>query len=133
MTLQIAPQIFEAMLVHLQAGYPLEACGILAGPPGRVVCQYPIDNILASPVAYEMDPRQQIAAMIDLEERGWEMTGIYHSHPTGPERPSPTDVAQAFYPDSVYVIVSLADRERPVARAFRIENGRFTEILLVVE
>ncbi|MCZ7670746.1 MAG: M67 family metallopeptidase [Chloroflexi bacterium] len=121
------------MLSHLQAHYPEEACGILAGPPGQAVQLYPIDNIWRSPVAYEMAPQQQLAAMLEIEARGWQMTAVYHSHPTGPERPSAADVAQAYYPESVYIIVSLAEREQPVVRGFIIENGRFHEINLVIE
>ena len=58
------------MMAHLQAEYPLEGCGLLAGN-GRFSTQiYCIDNILRSPVAYEMDPQQQINAMLEFEERG---------------------------------------------------------------
>jgi proteasome lid subunit RPN8/RPN11 len=132
-TLILKRPLPQTMLAHLQAAYPLEACGILAGPPGQAVHQYAIDNIRQSPVAYEMDPQQQLQAMLDLEARGWEMVAIYHSHPAGPERPSPTDIAQAYYPDCAYIIASLADRAAPVLRGFRIENGRFHEITLITE
>lgn len=131
--LHIKRPLYQAMIAHLQAHYPLEACGILAGTTDRISHIYPVNNILTSPVAYEMDPQQQLEAMIDLEGRGWEMSAIFHSHPTGPERPSPTDIAQAYYPDCVYVIVSLANLEEPVVRGFRIENGRYHEIEISVE
>lgn len=125
--------LYQAMVAHLQANYPLEACGILAGVENLVTHIYAIDNRLASPVTYEMDPQQQIKAMIDLEDRGWEMVAIFHSHPTGPEQPSPTDIAQAYYPECVYIIVSLANKETPVVRGFRIENGRYHELKINVE
>jgi proteasome lid subunit RPN8/RPN11 len=57
---------------------------------------------------------------------------IYHSHPAGPLIPSPTDIAEAFYPDSVYIIISLA-QEPPSARAFRITGGVVTEVELQAE
>lgn len=131
--LQIERPLFQAMLALVQAEYPCEACGILAGSANRVRHVYAIDNVLRSPVAYEMDAKQQLTAMLDLEKNGWEMLAIFHSHPTGPERPSPTDVAQAYYPESVYLIVSLAMRENPVVRGYRIENGRYHEVTLSVE
>ena len=131
--LHIKRPLYQALIAHLQAHYPLEACGILAGDGNQVCHVYPVNNILTSPVAYEMDPQQQLEAMIDLEARGWKMDAIFHSHPSGPERPSPTDIAQAYYPDCVYVIVSLADLEEPVVRGFRIENGRYHEIEISVE
>ncbi len=41
--------------------------------------------------------------------------------------PSATDVRLAFWPETYYVLVSLMDRENPVVRAFRIEDGRVSE------
>jgi [CysO sulfur-carrier protein]-S-L-cysteine hydrolase len=124
---------YNQILAHLQAEYPLEACGILAGQAGAIVRVYPIANKLRSPIAYEMEPQQQLAAMLEIDEKGWEMTAVYHSHPQGPETPSQTDVAQAYYPDVMQLIVSLRQRSQPVARAFRIGNGRVTELEFVVQ
>ena len=118
------------MLRHLQEAYPLEACGILAGRRGDVSRHYAVENRLQSSVAFEMDPQQQLEAMMDLEDAGLRMLAIFHSHPKGPETPSPTDVAKAYYPDTAQVIVSLADRRRPVVRAFMIRDGRVDEITL---
>ncbi len=131
--MHITQPVYRAMLAHLQAVYPLEGCGILAGMGETAVHHYAIPNIRRSPVAYEMDPHRQVQVMLELETAGWQMVAIYHSHPTGPAYPSPTDVAQAYYPEAAYVIVSLADRERPLTGAFRIENGRYTRIPLVIE
>ncbi|MCB8984799.1 MAG: M67 family metallopeptidase [Ardenticatenaceae bacterium] len=131
--LRINQPVYEAMLAHLQAVYPLEGCGLLGGVGDTAVRHTAVDNILRSPVAYEMDPTQQIRAMLELEAQGQEMLAIYHSHPAGPPHPSPTDVAQAYYPDAVYLIISLADRAQPVVGAFRIGNGRYTPIPLAIE
>lgn len=122
----------DDMLRQLRDAYPLEACGIMAGLDGRVRRLYAVENRLRSPVAYEMEPRQQIAAMLDLEKAGLEMLAIYHSHPKGPQTPSPTDVAQSYYPGVAYVIVSLADRRQPSIRAFIISEGGFDEIVLKI-
>jgi len=124
---------YNQILAHLQAEYPLEACGILAGLAGEIVHIYPIDNKLHSSTAYEMEPQQQLAAMLEIEDKGWEMTAVYHSHPQGPETPSVTDVAQAYYPDVVQLIVSLQQRSQPVMRAFTIKSGRVTELEIVVQ
>jgi proteasome lid subunit RPN8/RPN11 len=131
-TLIISREAYGNMLAHVQAEYPLEGCGLLAGIAGRVYQLYPVANKLKSATAYEMDPRQQVAAMVEMEARGWEMTAVYHSHPQGPETPSPTDVAQLYYQEAIQVIVSLRERERPVARAFRIEGKQVSEVPLLV-
>lgn len=110
------------MLEHLKAAYPLEACGILAGKDGLVCRIYPVTNRLASPIAYEMDPEEQLAAMLDIEERAWEIIAIFHSHPHGPETPSTRDIIQAYYPEAYYVIVSWQDMKKPSIRAFQIND-----------
>jgi proteasome lid subunit RPN8/RPN11 len=93
---------------------------------------YAVENHLRSRVAFEMEPGQQLKAMLDLEEAGLQMLAIYHSHPNGPGSPSPTDVAKAYYPDVAHVIVSLADRLHPTVRAFTIEHGQVDEITLKI-
>lgn len=122
----------EEMLRLLRDAYPLEACGILAGLDGHVQRVYAVENRLHSQVAFEMEPQQQLDAMLDLEDAGLEMLAIYHSHPTGPQTPSPTDVAKAYYPDVAHVIVSLSDRRRPSVRAFTIKEDNFDEIVLKI-
>ena len=131
--LRMKQSVYGEMMAHLQAVYPLEGCGLVGGLPGEATRCLPVANVLRSPTAYEMEPTAQIEAMILLEDAGLEITGIFHSHPAGPERPSPTDMAQAYYPDAAYIIVSLADRTQPVTRAFRLGNGRTTEISLLIE
>ena len=119
--LQIKRPLLEKMLDHLQACYPLEGCGLLAGDAqGRVTAVYPIENSLHSPTTYEMEPHQQIEAMLALEAAGWQLLAIYHSHPQGPEQPSTTDIAQAYYPEALHIIVSLREQTVPVVRAFQI-------------
>lgn len=126
--IEITKADHQTMLVQLQAAYPLEACGIMAGLEGRVESLYPVDNRLASPYAFDMEPSQLLRAMLDLEEHGWELLAIYHSHPHGPEAPSSSDIAQAYYPEAAHVIVSLRERQHPTARAFTIITGKVLEI-----
>lgn len=126
--IELTQSQYQALLNQMQAAYPLEACGLLAGRENKVAHLYPISNIRKSPVEYEMDPTEQLAAMMDLEDRGWELIGIYHSHPHGPQVPSPTDVAQAYYPEAAYIIVSLSGQHDPGVRAFTITSGEVGEI-----
>jgi proteasome lid subunit RPN8/RPN11 len=59
-----------------------------------------------------------------LDEKGWELGGVFHSHTHTEAYPSPTDVRLASE-DVPYVIVSLADEE-PSIRAFRIVKEDWT-------
>jgi proteasome lid subunit RPN8/RPN11 len=123
---------WQGMVEHVNRWLPEEACGLLAGPPGRVEAMYPVENALHSPVAYEMDGRQQVDAMIDLEAKGWDILGIFHSHPAGPAAPSQTDVAQAYYPDAVYVILVPVVECGWTARGYEIIAGQVTEVRVEV-
>lgn len=131
MALEIRPALAAQIVAQARAGAPLETCGVLGGQAGRALAAYPLANALRSPARYHADADELLAAFLDIEARGWDMVGIYHSHPTGPDKPSATDVAEAYYPDAVYVIVSLA-HEPPSLRAFQIVDGQVSEVGLVI-
>lgn len=112
--------LLAEILAHAQAGYPEEVCGLISGRDGIPLAVHRGRNISPTPrVAYELD-HETLALQIGFEEHGLALWGVYHSHPQGPETPSATDVELAFYPNAVYVIVSLAERERPRVRAYRL-------------
>jgi [CysO sulfur-carrier protein]-S-L-cysteine hydrolase len=113
---------------------PDEACGLLAGDPrtGRVRRFYRCRNRAASSRIYEVDPKDQLRADRDAEERGMEIIGVMHSHTHTDAYPSPTDVAQAVDPAWHYVIVSLRD-EAPVLRSYLIRDERAREEVVSVE
>jgi proteasome lid subunit RPN8/RPN11 len=68
---------------------------------------------------YVIDPREQLKAFRAIEAAGEELVGIYHSHPVSEPIPSPTDRAEAHYPDAFYILISLRTG-KPEVRAFRI-------------
>ena len=125
MNLTLAPGILDEVIAHAKASYPREGCGLLT--PTRFI---PVTNIAPAATEFEMDPAELIAALRDIRNAGEQLTGIYHSHPHGPARPSKTDIEQAYYPEAAHVIVSLAELERPQVAAFRIANGETLEIEL---
>ena len=119
---------YAEMMAHVLAEPALEMCGLLAGQDDVVDRVWPVPNALHSPVAYLMDGPEFAEAMIGCE---FEPLGIFHSHPAGPPVPSPTDVAEAAYPDSVYVVISLQTAP-PSVRGFTIVDGQVREIKLVI-
>jgi len=130
--LRIEQRHYAQMLEHLSLSLPLEGCGFLAGEEGLVTRVYGISNQLASPSAFEMEPQQQLIAMMDIEDRGLDLLAIFHSHPVGPEYPSAVDVSAAYYPEAISLVISFAGTEQPVARAFYIQDEQIREIPLVV-
>lgn len=132
-TLTIRRAHYQQMLVQLLAAYPDEGCGLLAGVGDEVTGVHPVTNTLRSPVAYEMDAREQLLTMLAIEDAGEEIVAIFHSHPQGPPWPSATDVRQNLYPDVRQIVVSLADRQQPAARAFWIREGQVQPIELRIQ
>lgn len=130
---ELAPTLADQIAAHARECYPEEACGIIAGAGEEGMALYRGRNLSPTPrVAFELDPGT-LARQLDFEQAGLAMTATYHSHPLGPETPSPVDIDQASegYPDSVTIICSLADVSTPVLRAFRIDHGQVREIALV--
>jgi proteasome lid subunit RPN8/RPN11 len=127
MTLYLTEEQAEETIRHARREYPKEACGLLAGKDGRVEKVYQMTNAEHSSVTYRLDPEEQYRAFTEIEEEGWELLAIYHSHGHSPAYPSATDLELAFYPDCLYLIISLADRAQPTIRAFRIVEGMIEE------
>ena len=88
-------------------------------------------NVHPTPTTrYVIDPREQLQAFRSIDAAGEDLVGIYHSHPVSQPFPSPTDRAEAHYPDAIYVLVSLRTGE-PEMRAFRIGHDEFIAELTV--
>ena len=128
----IDQESYDQLVAHARAEFPNEACAFLAGSNGRVEKVYTLPNAAASPTFYVVESRAQLRAMQEMEERGWDLLGIFHSHTFTEAYPSRTDIERAVYPDATYLILSLADQERPVLRAFRIVDGEVSEEELAV-
>ncbi len=115
------------MIAHAREDAPNECCGIIAADNGAATKLYRAVNAEASPYRYNVDPKDLLRIYHDLDDRGWDVMVIYHSHTHTEAYPSPTDTRLAAWPDAYYVIVSLEDEANPVVRAFRITDGEVTE------
>ncbi|MEZ0241721.1 MAG: Mov34/MPN/PAD-1 family protein [Chloroflexota bacterium] len=131
--------IRSAIVAHAVAGLPNEACGLVIGDRpaaegGRATRWVALANPAASPYRYEIEPEDLLRLTIELDDSDEVIWAIVHSHVASPARPSPTDVRQSFYPDALYVIVSLRPGEAdPVTgaesvRAWRIVDGAVHEV-----
>ena len=132
-------EIRRALVAHARADFPNEACGLIAGTApaasgGLATRWHAARNRAASPLRYEVHPDDLLSAALSIDDSGEVIWGIVHSHVRSPARPSPTDVGLAFYPDALYLLVSLDAAETdPVTgaasiRAWRIVDGRVFEV-----
>lgn len=125
----IPQPVIEEIIEHAKEDYPNEACGIVAGKDFASSHIYRMTNTEKSPVSYFMEPKEQFMVSKEIRNRKEQMLAIYHSHPDSEAFPSAKDVQLAFYPDSLYIIVSLVKKE-PVVKAFSIKEGDIKEILV---
>jgi proteasome lid subunit RPN8/RPN11 len=133
--------IREAIVAHAREGYPNEACGLIVGDApaaagGGALRFEATRNKAASPYRYEIDPDDLYRLTIATDDADEVFWGIVHSHTHTPAVPSPTDVGLAFYPDALYLLVSLAEDQadpatgEPGIRAWRILGGEVFEVAL---
>jgi proteasome lid subunit RPN8/RPN11 len=130
--LRIDHDQYDALVAHARAGYPNEACALLAGRDGTAERVYALPNAEASPTFYVVDAKVQLRVMTEMDDLGLDLVGIFHSHVATEAYPSRTDVELAAYPDAAYLILSLADQDAPVLRAFRIRDGQVADERLEV-
>ena len=119
--------MIDEMVAHAREEAPNECCGLIAADDGDAVRVYRATNAEHSPVKYVVDPRDQIRIQNDIDDNGWDLGAIYHSHTRTEPFPSQTDINLARnWPDPIYLIVGVAGDEAHV-RAFRIVDGQVSE------
>jgi proteasome lid subunit RPN8/RPN11 len=128
--LKLKPEHLQAMRRHVSAQAPLEACGLLAGKQDLVETVLRVRNADQSPVRFRMDAQEQYNAFEWIDAQGLDLVGIFHSHPSGPDTVSPTDIAEAAY-EVVHLIWSPTGHKWS-ARGFWIEKGLVTNVDLQV-
>lgn len=110
--------------------YPEEACGLLFGKGGIIEIVISITNDLHSPTQFRMNPSEQARAFIAMDSLENELIAIFHSHPTGPECPSQTDLQEYAYPGVFYLIWYFKENAWS-CRAFRIHEHEYQELEIV--
>ena len=109
--LKLSESHYKSIKDHVDGTPDVEVCGLIGGvwqPYDRLALArvvIPVKNVDPAPsVRYAMEPQALLNAVLNFEKKGWEVVGIYHSHPHGTAQPSVTDAAEAMYPDAVYLI-----------------------------
>jgi [CysO sulfur-carrier protein]-S-L-cysteine hydrolase len=123
--------LVNQLLHHAQMNAKREVCGLIGARDSVPTHCYPVGNIAPSPEReFFMDPQGQIRAMRRMRERGEELFGIYHSHPETSPLPSASDLAQAAYPNVLYLIISLSTKGVLEMRGFRLQRDKYEEVEL---
>ena len=135
---------FETIKAQAEREYPKECCGFVIGDDHSEEVR-PIENIqdqkhAADPqafprdarTAYLMEPRQHLAVLRELDDRGLALRLVYHSHPDHDAYFSDTDRRQACsfssdspdYPDTGYLVVSIKQGRFARAALYTWDDAR---------
>jgi proteasome lid subunit RPN8/RPN11 len=128
-SVRISRSILNSILAESRRDPSREICGLLAGRDSAITAAFPARNAHPTPTtAYEIAPEELFRIFREIRAHSLELLGIYHSHPTGENVPSPADIERAYYPDAAFFIISpRPDAINPV-RAFSIRNARAEEL-----
>ena len=101
--------IFQDLIEHASSNVSEEVCGLLAGKANRVVKLIRVENSLHSPIRYRMDSKQELHAILSIEDEGLDLLAIYHTHPNGPGTLSETDLRENNFPSVLQLLVHQKD------------------------
>ncbi|MBQ6530208.1 MAG: M67 family metallopeptidase [Clostridia bacterium] len=118
-------------------GRPEEICGLIGGLTDggdKIIKEvYQLENIDHSNEHFSMNPKDQLAAVKDMREKGYVPLGNFHSHPESPSRPSEEDKRLAYDRTASYMIISVMDENNPVLNSFHIDGDNVTKEELIIE
>jgi len=105
-------QYYKQICRHAERVYPEECCGLLLGE--SIGGTKSVHHIIETENEAEDTPHRRYCippkALFDAErlvrEKGWEVLGVYHSHPDHPARPSDFDRERAIL-QYEYIILSV--------------------------
>jgi proteasome lid subunit RPN8/RPN11 len=138
---RIAPELLAQIVAHAQENPRIECCGVVAverpdtaGSDGasRVARRvYRAENVHASALKFEIGPMELYRLNAEIEEEGWEIGAIYHSHVRSAPYPSQTDIGfAAGWPGLEWIIVGLAGGSEPDVRSYLIDGAEVSEVAI---
>jgi [CysO sulfur-carrier protein]-S-L-cysteine hydrolase len=117
----------DQIIEHARREAPRECCGVIVGPANEPRELYELTNTYEGVDFYLIEPKEIFKVYREAMDREWDIQVIYHSHPVSVAFPSARDVEHASWPESVYVICSLEDPDKPYLRAFNIVDEQISE------
>ena len=130
--MRIARDLLDQIVDHARRDAPDECCGVVSASSGEARGVFPLKNLAASPLRFEVGA-DLVPVMEQIDEAGDDLAAIYHSHTRTAPFPSQTDINfAANWPGVEWIIVGLDDGRVDV-RSFLIDGGGVTEVGLEVE
>jgi [CysO sulfur-carrier protein]-S-L-cysteine hydrolase len=133
---KISAALVGEMVAHAREDPENEVCGVVAvdlDEPPRAVRVFRAVNIHASPLKFEIEPKELLKLSNACEELG-KLGAIYHSHVRSTPYPSQTDVNFAAGWQGVeWIIVGLSVGNEPQVRSYLIDEAGKVEEVAITE
>lgn len=137
--IEIDAAALQRLAAAAESRYPEECCGLLIGRRGSDGCIdiariEACENVAPNRKGerFEIDPAVRLRVMRALAGGPESIVGHYHSHPDRPAQPSPTDIARAYEPGLVWIIMAVSAGRVTETAAFRIDNPVVSPLHLTV-
>ena len=130
--IRLTPQHKNQIAAHGERDYPHECCGLMlgaftAGSLKTITEIYPISNAreeAAKRNRFLITPEEFMEGEQYAQRNGLDVVGFYHSHPRSDACASATDLAEATYPNHLFLIAGLGPEPAEV-RLYRFADGNF--------
>lgn len=139
MALHISENLLEFIKQHAKSTYPYECCGFIYGTDdGENRSVHHVEKASNSRDGdqrrrFEISVEEYLHAERQAAHLGYDLIGIYHSHPDHPSEPSEHDRNQAV-PFFSYVIASVKNGTPGTTQSWRLQEDRtFSEEAITTE
>jgi proteasome lid subunit RPN8/RPN11 len=124
-SLQLTPEVADAIRTHGVETYPHECCGALVGRDGEATSTVALPNITDEGPRrrFRVSDTDYLRVERAADAAGAELLGFYHSHPDHPARPSQYDLDHAL-PNFSYIIVSVLAGVAEDMRSWKLRDDR---------
>lgn len=130
--LVLSEHLLAGINAHGTRAYPYEGCGLLLGETrgghNVVHALFPVENqwqpAEEKRVRFLIAPADMLRAEIAADQAGWEVIGVFHSHPDDEPVASPRDLAWAAWSGYSYLITAVRDAQPAESRSWQLLPDR---------
>jgi len=131
--LHISETHLNCLHQHAETCFPLEAAALLFGTISGTSIHTDRIELVGNDstdryTTFSVNPEEEYHLLVEAEEKGESLIGIFHSHPA-PPRPSSTDLRNMRLNQVVWLIASKQSGVW-ISKAYLFENGDAVEITI---
>lgn len=115
--------ILREMVDYCRRHLPFEGCGLISGIDQTGLTLWKLRNETRSISGFSMSEQSVAMALKMMKQRGEQLTGIFHSHPTTGAYPTKKDIKFNPYPSIAYLIVSF-NTQPPEIGCFQMDEHK---------